>query len=79
VASIVAATLAALDDYDRVAQRAYEAAVAWPLTHGPDRVVDALLGLTGLSRRVPSAAGRRSGALRLASEPDNPDRQGWPA
>jgi hypothetical protein len=40
---IVDATLRAIDDYDRLAVRAYRAASRWPQAHGPARLVDALL------------------------------------
>jgi hypothetical protein len=44
-AAIVAATEQALDGFEGYATRAYEAAVAWPLTRGPARTVDGLLTL----------------------------------
>jgi glycosyltransferase involved in cell wall biosynthesis len=43
VTSIVAATAQALDRFDQFATRAYEAAVAWPRSRGPARMVDGLM------------------------------------
>jgi glycosyltransferase involved in cell wall biosynthesis len=44
-AAIVAATSQALDDFDHLANLAHAAAVAWPETRGPARLVDELLSL----------------------------------
>lgn len=58
VASIVDATLRALEDYDRIAERARAAAIAWPSRQGPARTIDALLALGAPSSRegqVPTA------------------------
>lgn len=45
VASVVAATERALDDFDRYATLAQRAALRWPQTRGPARMVDGLLSL----------------------------------
>ena len=44
-AAIVSATGRALDDFDRFAGLAHAAALRWPLTYGPARMVDGLLSL----------------------------------
>jgi hypothetical protein len=41
--AIVAATVAAIDDFDRYAALAYAAAEQWPQRYGPDRLVEAIL------------------------------------
>jgi glycosyltransferase involved in cell wall biosynthesis len=46
-AAIVSAIERALDDFDDRATRAYHGALAWPKSHGPAQLVDALLRLAG--------------------------------
>lgn len=46
-ASILAATEAALEQFDLYAERAYRAALAWPRSQGPDRLAEQLLALAG--------------------------------
>jgi len=46
-AAITAATGYALEDFDRFATRAHAAALRWPETRGPARMVDGLMSLIG--------------------------------
>jgi len=47
VDAILAATEAALGQFDRHAERAYHAALAWPQRYGPERLAEQLLALAG--------------------------------
>jgi GR25 family glycosyltransferase involved in LPS biosynthesis len=58
--SIAAATVSAMDNFDRYASAAYTAAEQWPSRYGPNRLVDALLAFAQSS---PAECGRPSVAL----------------
>lgn len=46
-AAVLAATEAALEQFDLYAERAYRAALAWPQSQGPDRLAEQLMMLAG--------------------------------
>lgn len=78
IASIVEATLRALEDFDGIAQRACAAATAWAERQGPGRMVDALLALdVPASQRGEDPAVAPSPPLGYAAGPPRPTRPEW--